>query len=1483
MSRTTFDLLTEEILSQLELKENQLLEWGFIGGAIDAREEIASILHMPPTEKIAELAKDYENDLGMTDQVLKHLRDRKLIYEVKEGYRTRYAETIRLLQLLKQRFSFRDWHSGRNLVSGIKPMLASRYYPVRDQALEQIESELPDKILNNTTTIEVIRSQLRYGKYKLSRFQVDSLVHLLSKGWGNEDHGTVIGAGTGAGKTKAFYIPAIAHMASVAAEEPTAWTKTIGIYPRVELLKDQFREAVGELWQVNPSMQDRGIRSLSAGCYYKDTPNIALDVKEHKQRKWDKKDRGYVCPFFSCPECGSEMYWLNEDLNAEIKANDGLHERLVCSSCERIIDESMIRITRARMKLNPPDLLFTTTEMLNRKMNSGSERHLFGIQAHRPPLYVLLDEIHIYEGVGGSHVAYLIRRWRHLMKMRSGASIQFVGLSATLSNAETFLSQLIGLTMDRVTYIHPQEKDMTAEGMEYNVVVRGDPFSGAALLSTSVQTAMLLARMLDPIESDVSRGAWGSKVFGFTDKLDVINRWHHIQLDSERNLLSRLRDPDLIERDDPNLPDYFPQLNLSGQVWLAAKEIKSDSLRRPIAIDITSSQNKGVMESAKFVIATSTLEVGYNDAKVGAVIQHKAPRNIASFLQRKGRAGRTRGMRPWMVVVSSAYGRDRFVYDYPEYIFQPNLDDLWLPLRNPFVQRIQMAFALMDFLMHKIGNDDLDIRRLLTEKGTQNQKETRRIIQQVKKIMEGDDRDWRIFVCNALQLTEVEYVRMMWTPPRSMLMDLLPNLLTRLETRFAKSTDEEKSEPLVGYIPRTLFTSLDISELQLKLPNERTELMTLVQGMVEFAPGNVSKRFVRSDHIQDAHWLEVPNSDLLDLNGSNVKSKLIEIMDWQGEPLKICEAYAFKLSQIPRGVSDRSSTYPQWSSTMTPSVAKGIEINLPEHSTLNSIFNNIEYYSFERNHYVKVTRFYPSVKGETKYESAGRPALPRDISFQFEGQRAALGFQRYTDAICFEIPEINWDEVIGSAEWENVLIQAKPEFYAYLVKKDETISSSLNVFEIGWLAQITISSIVAIAVRRQVEIGEAIEVFKENTSKIARDTLNLIYQSTAASNTFEDEEGRMYQRLLAYVSDELLINEFLNLAWVLEGGPDRHPEFREWLDKTAVTTIAAGIQRAITELLPDLNTEDLLVDIVDRSVWLSESESGGLGIVSKVASSVNHQPNEFESWFVHAVSDCPRHSAAKTLKTVLPLLEYPDFRDLVDRMRIEKRIEKQKEALAELQNLLDAVGIAPKRQVIGSIVNRLLRTGASHLTDGLMLDLQRKWEEEERRLACRVDMNVFSVACVSWDEIARQLDVILSTVEADESRRRRQRYVLIESLLFSDCNDSCPECLELYSPFQSFLKASRILVRQMVPQTHCVIRFSQLGWKETMMDALRNGLRVSLISHASERRECQEALIECLHTPLETAYELYYPFIEGVSNLGQEWQYNLRIREVSHA
>ncbi|MCP5899070.1 hypothetical protein NL320_26925, partial [Klebsiella pneumoniae] len=71
-----------------------------------------------------------------------------------------------------------------------------------------------------------------------------------------------------------------------------------------------------------------------------------------------------------------------------------------------------------------------------------------------------------------------------------------------------------------------------------------------------------------------------------------------------------------------------------GQNWKAAMDIGHDLAENKV-ISRTSSQDAGVDASADVVVATSSLEVGYNDPLVGAVLQHKAPNDVASYLQRK--------------------------------------------------------------------------------------------------------------------------------------------------------------------------------------------------------------------------------------------------------------------------------------------------------------------------------------------------------------------------------------------------------------------------------------------------------------------------------------------------------------------------------------------------------------------------------------------------------------------------------------------------------------------------------------------------------------------------------------------------------------------------------------------------------------------------------------------------------------------------------
>ena len=236
-------------------------------------------------------------------------------------------------------------------------------------------------------------------------------------------------------------------------------------------------------------------------------------------------------------------------------------------------------------------------------------------------------------------MAHVLRRWRQAR----GRPVHFVGLSATLRDPAGFFAALTGLHDSQVTSVEPRAEDLTSEGQEYLLALRADPTSGTSVLSTSIQTAMLFQRILDPMERSVSKGSIGQRLFAFTDDLDVVNRFYFDLLDAEgldsygrpreRIPLAFLRRPD---NDVANRRD-------GGQSWEAlarlGHRLEGDSRA---TVGRTTSQDAGVDRVASVVVATASLEVGFDDDRVGAVLQHKSPRGAAAFLQRKGQsAGRT--------------------------------------------------------------------------------------------------------------------------------------------------------------------------------------------------------------------------------------------------------------------------------------------------------------------------------------------------------------------------------------------------------------------------------------------------------------------------------------------------------------------------------------------------------------------------------------------------------------------------------------------------------------------------------------------------------------------------------------------------------------------------------------------------------------------------------------------------------------------------
>ena len=95
---------------------------------------------------------------------------------------------------------------------------------------------------------------------------------------------------------------------------------------------------------------------------------------------------------------------------------------------------------RKKIREKPPHLLLTNFDMLHHILLNYKKFNKFFEKLEN----VVIDEVHVYNGVFGSHVGNVIRRLKRIMKKAFSKKLQFLVTSATIKNAKAFSSSLVG-------------------------------------------------------------------------------------------------------------------------------------------------------------------------------------------------------------------------------------------------------------------------------------------------------------------------------------------------------------------------------------------------------------------------------------------------------------------------------------------------------------------------------------------------------------------------------------------------------------------------------------------------------------------------------------------------------------------------------------------------------------------------------------------------------------------------------------------------------------------------------------------------------------------------------------------------------------------------------------------------------------------------------------------------------------------------------
>ena len=261
--------------------------------------------------------------------------------------------------------------------------------------------------------------------------------------------------------------------------------------------------------------------------------------------------------------------------------------------------------------------------------------------------FVVVDEMHAYRGIFGSHVANVMRRLARLAA-HYGATPRFVLCSATIRNPGELAKKLTGRRMSVV------DNDGAPRG-EKHFVFWNPPFVDASRVerrSSNGDGCLLTAGLLEA----------GAQVITFTKSrvaAELVFRY-------ARERLRRI-EPSLEERIRPYRGGYLPEE------------------RRKIEKSLFSGELRGV-------VCTNALELGIDVGGLDAAVLIGAPPTLASAWQQAGRAGR--GSDPALAVLV-AYNEtvDQYLMRHPDYFFGRSPEAAIIDPHNPYILAQQLACA----------------------------------------------------------------------------------------------------------------------------------------------------------------------------------------------------------------------------------------------------------------------------------------------------------------------------------------------------------------------------------------------------------------------------------------------------------------------------------------------------------------------------------------------------------------------------------------------------------------------------------------------------------------------------------------------------------------------------------------------------------------------------------------------------------------------
>jgi DEAD/DEAH box helicase domain-containing protein len=317
-------------------------------------------------------------------------------------------------------------------------------------------------------------------------------------------------------------------------------------------------------------------------------------------------------------------------------------------------------------------IVITNPDMLH---SGVLPNHAKWIQFFAGLRYIVIDEMHAYRGVFGSHVANVLRR---LLRVAAfyGSKPQFILCSATIGNPGELAERLIGRSVEAITE-------------------NGAPRSGKAVVFYNPP-------LVDPVQGIRKSSALESR----TIAAKFLERGVRTILFAR----SRVR----VELIAGYLNEYF------ANRFTENSRVRVEPYRSGLLPNERREIERGLRDgSIQGVVSTNALELGIDIGGLDAAVLAGWPGSLASFWQQSGRAGRRQGLSAAVYVASSA-PVDQYLMAHPERFFGKAAESARIDPENPYIYLDHLkcaAFELPFAEGEAFGGDPEEGLSLLEEEG----------------------------------------------------------------------------------------------------------------------------------------------------------------------------------------------------------------------------------------------------------------------------------------------------------------------------------------------------------------------------------------------------------------------------------------------------------------------------------------------------------------------------------------------------------------------------------------------------------------------------------------------------------------------------------------------------------------------------------------------------------------------------------------------